>query len=89
MSRAIQHNCARSYRWTLAELDAAVDRKADFVLLHEAPAEKGKIRSRDPVYDIGKCKSHSTAVRVRPGLASEAQTDLSSGANDNVMVTDV
>ena len=43
MIKAIQHNCARLYAWTMAALETGVDRKADLVLLQELPGEKRSI----------------------------------------------
>ena len=39
MSRAIHHNCARSYAWTMVVLETGVDRKVDYVFLREPPGE--------------------------------------------------
>jgi len=33
MIRVIQHNCARSYEWTIAALETGVERRADVVCL--------------------------------------------------------
>jgi hypothetical protein len=33
MIRVIQHNCARSYEWTIAALETVVERRADVVCL--------------------------------------------------------
>jgi len=89
MIRAIQHNCARSYAWTMAALETGVDRKADLVLLQEPPGEKGRIGISHPAYEIRKRKRVWTAVRKGSGLATDERTHLSRGANDDVMVTDV
>jgi len=66
-----------------------VDRKADLVLLQEPPGGKGRIRISHPAYEIRKLKRVWTAVCMGSGLATDERTDLSRGANDNVMVTDV
>jgi len=89
MIRAIQHDRARSYAWTVAALDTGVDRKADLVLLQEPPGEKGRIGITHPAYEISKQTRVWTAVRKGSGLATDEWTDLSRGANDDVMVTDV
>jgi hypothetical protein len=54
MIRAIQHNCARSYAWTVAALVTGVDRKADLVLLQQSPGEKGRIPISHTAYKITK-----------------------------------
>jgi len=89
MIRAIQHNCARSYAWTLAALETGVDRKADSVLWQEPPGEKGRIGISHPAYEIRKQKRVWTVVQKGSSLATDERTDLSRGANDDVMVTDV
>jgi len=43
MIRVIQHNCARSYKWTIAVLEPGVERRADIVCLPEPPRERGDI----------------------------------------------
>jgi len=62
MIRAIQHNCARSYRWTMAALETGVDRKADLVLLQEPLGDKGRIGISHTAYGIRKRKTVWTAV---------------------------
>ena len=52
MIRAIQHNCPRSYTWTLAVLEMDMDRQADLLLLKEPPGEKGRSGIRHPAYEI-------------------------------------
>jgi len=52
MIRAIQHNRARSYAWTIAELEIGVDREADLVLVQEPPGEKGRIRMSHPCEEL-------------------------------------
>jgi len=89
MIRAIQHNCARSYTWNIAALEMGVDRKADLVLLQEPPGEKGRIRISHPAYEIRQRMRVWMAVRKGSGLATDKWTDLSRGANDDDMVTDV
>jgi len=39
MISVIQHNCARSYEWTIAALETGVKRRADVVCLQEPPRE--------------------------------------------------
>jgi len=89
MFRPIQHNCARSYAGTMAAVETGVDRKADLVLLQEPPGEKGRIEISHPAYEIRRRKTVWTAVRKGSGLATDERTDLSRGADDDVMVTDV
>jgi len=87
MIRAIQHNCARSSTWTMAAMEMGVDRKADSVLLQEPPQERGRIGISHPAYEITKRLTVWTVVRGGSGLAPGERTDLSRGANDDVMVT--
>jgi len=39
MIRVIQHNCLRSYEWTIAALETRVESRADVVCLREPPRE--------------------------------------------------
>jgi len=75
--------------WTMAALETGVDRKADVVLLQEPPGEKGRIGISHPPYEMKKRKTGWTAVRKGCGLDTDERTDLSRGANNDVMVTDV
>jgi hypothetical protein len=81
MINAIQHNCARSYEWTIEALETGVERKADVVYLQEPPREREGCGISHSVYDIIKIKLVSTAVRKGSGLVVDEQTDLSRGAH--------
>jgi len=89
MIRVIQHYCARSYEWTIAALETGVERRADVVWLKEPPREKGGIGIRHSAYEISKRKRDWTAIRRGSSLLVDERTDLSRGANDDVIATDV
>jgi len=40
MLRVFQHNCARSYEWTIAALETGVERWADVGCMQVPPTEK-------------------------------------------------
>jgi hypothetical protein len=56
MIRVMQHNCARSYEWTIAALETGVERRADLVWLHEPLAEGEEIGISHSAYNIRKEK---------------------------------
>jgi hypothetical protein len=43
MTRAVEHNCAKSYSWTMAAQETEVERKADFLILLDWPEAIGGI----------------------------------------------
>lgn len=71
------------------KMEMGVEQKADVVLLHKTPGERGGDGVSHSVYEIRKQKTVRTAVHKGSGLATDEQTDLSRGANDDVIVTDV
>jgi len=73
----------------MAALEMRVDQKADSVLWKEPSGEKGRIGICQLAYDSIKQKRVWTAVHKGSGFATDEWTDLSRGANDNVMVTHV
>jgi hypothetical protein len=73
----------------MAALETGVERKADLVMLQEPPEERGGIGISHSAYEIRKRKRVWTAVRKGSGLATDERTDLSRGANDDAIVTDV
>jgi len=89
MIRVIQHNCARSYEWTIAALVTGVERRGDIVSLHEPPRERGGIGISHSAYEIRKRKRGWTAIRRDSGLVVDERTDLSTGANEDAIATDV
>jgi len=89
MIRVIQHNCARSYEWTVAALETAVERRADVVCLQEPPRERGEIGISHSAYKIRNRNRIRTAIWKGSGLVVDERTDLSRGANDDVIATDV
>jgi len=89
MIGVIQHHSARSYEWTIASLQTGVERRADVVCLQEPPRERGEIGISHSAYDMRKEKRVCAAIRKGSGLVVDERTDLSRGANDDVIATDV
>jgi hypothetical protein len=89
MIRVILHNCAGSYEWTIAALDTGVERSAEVVCLQEPLRERRGIRISHSAYEIRKRKRVWTAIRRGSGLVFDERRDLSRGANEDVMATDV
>jgi hypothetical protein len=89
MIRVIQNNCTRSYEWTITALKTGVERRADVVCLQEPPRERGEIGISHSAHEIRKIKRVWTAIRKGSGLVVDEWTDLSRGANDDVIATDV
>jgi len=77
---------ARSYAWTMAALETGLERKADGVFLKEPPGERGGVGITHSAYDITKRKRVLSAVRNGSGLVTDKWTDLSKGANDDIIV---
>jgi len=71
MIRAVQHNCARSYAWTMAALETGVEQKPDLVMLQAPPEERGGIGISHSTYEIRKQKRVWTAVRKGSGLSTD------------------
>jgi len=89
MIRVIQHNCARSYEWTIAALETGVEGRADVVCLQEPPRERGEIGIGHSADEIRERKRSWTVIRKGSGLVIDEQTNLSGGANEDVIATDV
>jgi hypothetical protein len=89
MIRMIQYNCARSYEGTTAVLETVVERRVDIVSLQEPPRERGEIGISHSPFHIRKTNGVSTAIRKGSALVVDQRTDLSRGANDDVLATDV
>jgi len=89
MIRVIQHNCARSYEWTIVVLETGVEHRADVVCLQEPPRESGDIGISHLAYEIRNRKRVWRVIQQGSGLVVDEQTDLSRGANDNVIAPDV
>jgi len=73
----------------MAALETGVHPKADLVYLQEPPGKTGRIGISHLADEIRKRKRVWTAVRKGSGLGTDTQIDLSRGANDNVMVTEL
>jgi len=89
MISVIQHNCARSSKWTIAALETGVERRADVVCLQEPPRERGEIGISHSAYEIRTRKRVWMAIRKGSGLVVDEWTDLRRGANDIVIGTEV
>jgi len=89
MIKVIQQHCARSYQWTIAALETGVQRRADVVCLQEPSRDRGEIGISHLAYKIRKSNRVWTAIRKGSGLVVDEWTDLSRGANDVVIATDV
>jgi hypothetical protein len=89
MIRVIQHTWARSYKWTIAALETGVEHMPDVVCLQEPPREIGDIGIRHSAYEIRKRRRVWTAILKGSGLVVEERTDLSRGANNDVIATDI
>jgi hypothetical protein len=87
--RMFHHNCAMSNEWTIAAQDMGVEHKADVVYLEEAPIERGGIGISHWAYELRKRYRVSIAIWTGCCLVIDEQTDLCSGANENVITTDV
>jgi hypothetical protein len=72
-------------------LEAGVERRADVVCLQEPPRERerGGVGISHSAYEIRKRKRVWTAIRRGSGLLVDEWTDLSTGANEDVIATDV
>jgi len=89
MIRVIQHNCARSYEWTIVALETGDARRADIVCLQNAPRERGGIGIGHSSYERGIKNRVWTAIRRVSGMVVDERTDLSRGANDDVIHIDL
>ena len=89
INRVIQQNCARSYEWPIAALETGVECGADQVRLQEPPREMGDIGISHSAYELKKQHRVWTSIRMGSGLVVDYQTDLSRGADDGVIATDV
>jgi len=89
MVRVIQHNCAGSYKWTSAVLETGVESRADVVCFQETPRDRGEIGISHLAHNIRKRKRVWKAIRKGSGLVVDERTDLSRGANDDVIATEV
>jgi len=87
--RVIKHNCARSYEWTIAALETGVKGRADVVCLQEPPRERWGIVISHSAYEMRKRERVWTAIQRGSGLTVDERTDLSRGATEDVIATDV
>jgi hypothetical protein len=88
MITVIQHNCTRSYEWTIAALETGVERRADVVCLQQPQRERGGIRISHSAYAIRKRKRVWTAIQRGSSLVVVERTDMSRGANEDGNATD-
>ena len=70
-------------------LETRVEHKADVVCLQDLPRERVGCGISHSVDEIRKRKRVWTAIRNVSGVVVDEQTDLSRGAHDDVIVTDV
>jgi hypothetical protein len=89
MITAIQHNCTRSYRWTIVVLGMGVKCKADVVCSQEPQRERGDVGISHLADEIRQSKGVWTAIGKGTGLVVDERTDVSRGANDDIIVTDL
>jgi len=89
MISVIQHNCTRLNEWAIAVMEMGVEPRADVVLLQEPLTETGLTGISNSAYEVGKRIRDSTAIHVGSGLVVVEWTDLSCGANDDVIAMDV
>jgi len=89
MIRVIQHNCGRSYEWTIAALETGVKHRTEVVCLPQPPTERGRIGISHLADEIRKRKRVWRAMRRGSSLVVDKRMDLSRGANEDVIVTDV
>jgi hypothetical protein len=71
MIKAMQHNCARPYTWTILAAETGVKPTADMVCLPESPSDRGGVEICHSSHDIGKRKRVWTAVYKGSGLATD------------------
>jgi len=62
MIKVIQHNCPRSYEWTITALEMGVERKADVVCSQEPPGDRGGFGIRLRAKEIRKRKRLCMAI---------------------------
>jgi hypothetical protein len=54
MIRAVQHNCVRSYAWTMVAPEMGVEQKADLAVWQEPPEERRGIGISHLAFEIRK-----------------------------------
>lgn len=89
MFTMIQHNCARSYGWTMALLEMGVEQEADVVCLQEPTRERAGIGINHWADDIRTRKREWSVVPKGSSLTMTQRTDLSKNAGDNVIDVDI
>jgi len=89
MIRVIQHYCAMSYEWTIVALETGVERRADIVCLQEPVRIREEIGISHSAYEMRKRKRVRSAIQKGSGLVVDEGTDLSRGANEDVIATNV
>jgi hypothetical protein len=71
MMGAVMHNFARSYAWTMPVLETGVERRADFVMMQEAPEERGGLGISHSASEMMNGKRVWTVVRKVSGMATD------------------
>ena len=77
MIGVIQHNCERSYEWTIAAQETGVERRVDVVCFQEPQREKGGIGISHSAYEIRNRKRVWTAIASGSGLVVDERTEIS------------
>ena len=70
-------------------LETGVERKGDVVCLQEPPRERGGSRISHSAYQIMNRTRVWTAIRKGSRLVGDEHRDVSTGANNNIIVSDV
>jgi len=86
MITPIQHNCARSNKWTIAALERWFERKANIVCLQKPQRAKTGFAICRAAYKITKRNRIWTAIQEGSDLEVDERSDLCSRANNDVNV---
>jgi hypothetical protein len=89
MIKVIQHNCTRSYEWTIEAVETGAEHTGDEVCLQEPRSERGGCGISHAVYELRKSKCMLMAIRKRSSIVVDGLPDLSTGASEDVIITDV
>jgi hypothetical protein len=75
--------------WTIAVLETGDDCTADGLNLQEPPCNTGGIGINHSAYELRTRENFLMTVQRRSGLAVDEQTDSTTGANENIIATDI
>jgi hypothetical protein len=79
MIRVIQHNCARSYEWTIAALETGVEHRVDLVCIQVPLSDRGGFMLSNSASEIRKRKRVWMVIQRWSRFVVDEQTDLSRG----------